>query len=208
MPLPKKFPTVLLAALLLAHLALAAPITEQGEKLAAYLDSLKVEDYWLSGAIVDWRTGLPTGQPIKDEGKHTHCSQFAAAACERLGIYLLRPPEHRAVLLANAQYDWLTGEGHDKGWSPVPDASTAQALANGGTLVIAIYKNPDSKKTGHIALIRPSNKSEEQIKAEGPQVTQAGGTNASSTTLRRGFANHPTAFANGEIRYFSHETKF
>src|SRR5882762_4929626 len=155
MPPSKKLPALLLSTLLFAHLALATPITEQGEKLIAYLDSLKVEEYWLSGAIVDWRTGLPTGQPIKDEGKHTHCSQFAAAACERLGVYLLRPPEHGAVLLANAQFDWLPEKGREAGWSAVSDGVAAQDLANRGSVVVAIYKNHDPKKSGHIAIVRP-----------------------------------------------------
>ena len=40
--------------------------------------------------------------------------------------------------------------------------------------------------------------------AEGPDVIQAGGTNFNSTNLKRGFANHPQAFPNGEIRFYTH----
>jgi hypothetical protein len=164
---------------------------------------MHVEEHWIAGAIVDWRNGDPTGQPVKDDGKHTHCSQFAAAACERVGIYLLRPPEHSAALLANAQYDWLEAEGRGKGWSPVADGKAAQELANRGILVVAVYKNHDPKKSGHIAIIRPSEKSASEIKAEGPEVIQAGGTNRNSCSLKKGFGNHPGAFAKGEIRFFS-----
>jgi hypothetical protein len=169
---------------------------------------MHVEEHWIAGAIVDWKTGEPTGQPVNDEGKHTHCSQFAASACDRLNIYLLRPPEHRATLLANAQYDWLPSEGGSKGWMPVADGAAAQAAANRGEVVVAVYKNADPKKSGHVAIIRPSTKSEAEIKAEGPQVTQAGGTNRNSTSLKQGFANHPHAFADHEIRFYAHQATY
>ena len=199
----------LAALLIFAHAATAGPISAEGERLARFLDSMHVEEHWIAGAIVEWRTGEPTGKAIKDDGRHTHCSQFAAAACERIGIYILRPPDHSAVLLANAQFDWLpSDEGKAKGWSPVKDGIAAQQLANGGALVVAVYKNHDPKKSGHIALIRPSTKSEAEIRAEGPQVTQAGGTNMVSGTLKRGFGNHPDAFAKSEVRYYSHAITF
>lgn len=187
-----------------SRLVSATPITPEGDKLIAFLDSMHVEEHWIAGAIVDWRTGEPTGQAITDNGKHTHCSQFAAAACERLNIYILRPPEHRGTLLANAQFDWLPADGKAKGWTPIADGSAAQAAANRGEIVIAVYKNPDPKKSGHVAIIRPSTKSEAEIQKEGPQVTQAGGTNRNSASLKQGFANHPSAFPNHEIRYFAH----
>jgi len=188
-----------------AQPALEAPIpSRDGRKLAAALDSMHVDKLWLPGAIVDWQTGLPTGQPIRDRSKHTHCSQFAAAVCQRLGIYLLRPPDHSAVLLANAQFDWLHISGPASGWNLVPDALTAQSLANLGTLVLAVCRNPDPKKSGHIAILRPSEKSAAAIASEGPQIIQAGGTNRLSASLRTGFANHPGAFENGEIAFFSH----
>ncbi len=197
------------AWLIFISAASAGPITADGEKLVRFLDSMHVEEHWIAGAIVEWRTGEPTGQPITDGGKHTHCSQFTSAACDRLGIYILRPPEHRGTLLANAQFDWLSSEeGKAKGWSPVKDGSAAQDLANRGTLVVAVCKNPDPKKSGHIAVIRPSTKDDAEIKAEGPQVTQAGGTNMISGTLKRGFGNHPGAFQNNEIAFYSHAITF
>jgi hypothetical protein len=73
---------------------------------------------------------------------------------------------------------------------------------------VAVYKNHDPKKSGHIAIIRPSTKSGEEIQAEGPEVTQAGGTNHNSCSLKTGFRNHPGAFANGEIRFYSHVVIF
>jgi hypothetical protein len=199
--------TTLLLAFTFTRLCLATPITAEGEKLIRVLDSMHVEEHWIAGAIVDWRTGDPTGKPITDNRKHTHCSQFATAVCEKLGVYLLRPPEFRGALLANAQYDWLADQGRAKGWAPVADGRTAQELANAGTLVVAVYKNPDPTKSGHTAIIRPSTKSIAEIRLEGPQVTQAGGTNRNSCSLKQGFGNHPNAFKDDEIRFFSHDVR-
>jgi hypothetical protein len=183
---------------------LAAPeITPEGRHLVEVLDSMHVQEHWIAGAIVDWRTGDPTGKVITDSGKHTHCSQFAAALCDHLGIYILRPPEHSAVLLANAQFDWLPGDGRAKGWSPVADGVAAQELANRGQVVVAVCQNADPKKSGHIAIVRPGTKTPEQIAEEGPDVTQAGGTNYNCASLKRGFANHPDAFP-AKIRYYAH----
>lgn len=181
-----------------------AEITPEGQRLVTVLESMHVEEHWIAGAIVDWRTGDPTGKSVTDNGKHTHCSQFVAAACEKLGIYILRPPEHGAVLLANAQFDWLPTEGRDKGWTPVADGVAAQDLANRGQLVVAICQNPDPEKSGHIAIVRPGKKTPQQIAAEGPDVIQAGGTNYTCASLKRGFANHPDAFPKGEIRFYAH----
>ncbi|MEI6715648.1 MAG: hypothetical protein WCO60_18000 [Verrucomicrobiota bacterium] len=194
---------LLLSVLLTPFLVQAIePISAPAEILSKKLDAMEVEKHWISGAIVDWRTGDPSGKTITDIGKHTHCSQFVAATCERLGVYILRPPEHSPTLLANAQYDWLHDAGRDAGWSPVASGVEAQDQANRGRIVVAVYKNHDQKKSGHIAIVRPDQKSEAEISQNGPTVIQAGGTNYNQTTLRKGFANHPNGFE--EIRFFSH----
>src|ERR1700722_3715214 len=90
-----------------AQPASPSSITPEGLRLAALLDGLNVEALWQRGYHVDWRTGVSEGPPETTPGSHTHCSAFAAAAAERLGIYLLRPPEHRQNWLANAQERWL-----------------------------------------------------------------------------------------------------
>ena len=71
-------------------------------------------------------------------------------------------------------------------------------------LVVAVYRNHHPKKSGHIAIIRPGAKTAAQIAEEGPDVIQAGGTNFNRASLKRGFANHPQAFARGEIRFYAH----
>ena len=181
------------------------PVSPEGNVVMEVLESMGVDRLWIAGAIVDWRTGEPTGKPITDKGKHTHCSQFAAAACDRLGVYILRPPEHGAVQLANAQFDWLQEKGPTVGWEMLADGVAAQDSANRGMVVVAVCKNPDPKKSGHIAMVRAGEKSEELIAKEGPDIIQAGGTNFVRTSLRRGFANHPESY--DEIRFFAHAPK-
>src|SRR5262249_49999314 len=92
-------------------LASGDEITPEGKKLAAAYDAMNVENLWLPKRYVNWKTGEALDKEVTDGKAHTHCSAFAAAACMRLDVYLLRPPEHSTVLLANAQYDWLHGEG-------------------------------------------------------------------------------------------------
>jgi hypothetical protein len=193
------------ALLFIAALPLSADeISPAGKKLAAFLDSMNVEQCWLAGVHVDWKTGEPDGKPVSATGHHTHCSAFAAAACERLHIYLLRPPEHGQLLLANAQYDWLSAKGTSEGWSPVKTQIEAQRFANRGKIVVAVLKNSDNKLPGHIAIVRPADKSEALIKTEGPEVTQAGLHNHNSATLKEGFSAHPGAFEKNEIIFFEH----
>jgi len=198
-----------LLVVLIAFAALtcrAEEISPAGRWLTEKLDAMDVEHLWLSGKSVNWKTGEPRGESRPGKG-HTHCSAFAAEACRRLGIYLLRPPEHSTVLLANAQYDWLFKSGKEQGWTRVPDGLQAQHFANQGYLVVAVFKESDPKRPGHIAIIRPSTKSAEQINAEGPQVTQAGGHNTRSTSLKHGFGNHPDAWGKQLVRYFAHEVE-
>lgn len=182
----------------------AARIKSNPTELWKRLEAMDVEKLWLPGAIVDWQTGLPTGQPIKDaKSKHTHCSQFVAAVADRLAIPLLRPPEQSAVGLANAQYTWLASEaGKRAGWAVLIDGSAAQAVANQGHLVLAVVKDPDPTRAGHIAVVRPGQKDMALIAQEGPDVMQAGGTNAMRTSLRQGFGNHKKEY--DQIAFYAH----
>lgn len=182
----------------------AAEITPAARRTIATIDALNVEQHWPAGQHVHWESGEPDGKPEKTPGKHTHCSAFVAAAAKKLGIYILRPPEHGQILLANAQYDWLQNESAQNGWQPVRDAIEAQAYANRGYLVVAAYKNHHGDKPGHIAIVRPSEKSAAAIMNEGPEITQAGGNNYRDTSLRRGFSGHPMAWERGEVRFYAH----
>jgi hypothetical protein len=183
------------------------PVTAAGSRLAAFLDGTGVDHLWLSGFRVNWETGAPISA-WNDGRKHTHCSAFVASAAKQLGIYILRPPEHSAILLANAQMHWLrSAEAAAKGWQIVPDVTSAQARANLGDLVVAAFENPDPEEPGHIAIVRPSEIDAATLAATGPLVTQAGGHNSLSEPLAKGFHNHPGAWlegGTGSAGFFGH----
>jgi hypothetical protein len=183
------------------------PIVPAGARLAAFLDGTGVDHLWLPGFKVNWETGASISS-WNDDRPHTHCSAFVASAAKRLGIYVLRPPEHSAILLANAQMGWLRSSAAvGAGWRALSDIKSVQTRANQGDLVLAAYENPDPDRSGHIAIVRPSDIDATTLLADGPLVTQAGGHNALSVPLARGFANHRGAWVgggNGDIRFFAH----
>jgi hypothetical protein len=181
-------------------------ITPAGHRLAESLDNSNVESLWLAQEHVNWETGKPDrGGEDEGPGFHTHCSAFAAAMAKRLGVYLLRPPEHGQRWLANAQARWLASEdGKRKGWLTLDDPGRAQAEANRGNLAVVVFENPDPRQPGHIAILRPSEKSRSALANDGPEIIQAGQHNHQSTVVRIGFHNHPGAFPDG-VRYYTHE---
>ena len=194
---------------LVASVAGAGEISSDGQRLAGVLDSMHVEQLWLPGHSVNWRTGEPSKTThtntllMQVKGTiHTHCSAFAAAAAEKMGLYLLHPPEHSSVLLANAQQDWLRGAGTNQGWHAVSSPLLAQQLANQGQFVVVTYKNPDPDTPGHIAVVRPSIKDDQEILAHGPKIIQAGSHNYQSTSVEVGFRR---ALRHGQLLYFAHE---
>jgi hypothetical protein len=199
-----------LAALMLAApvgapaAATASEIDRAGRQLAQFLDAMHVEEHWLPGKQVDWRSGEANGKVFVTPKGHTHCSAFAAAVAERLGIYLLHPPDHSAALLANAQQDWLITHGAAQGWYPVATSLKAQELANEGKFVLVTFKNPDPDVPGHVAIVRPSAKGRAKIETEGPDIIMAGLHNRAKTTAKEGFKNHPGAFEHEKLRYFAH----
>ena len=94
---------------------------------------------------------------------------------KRLGVYMLRPPEHGQILLANAQAEWFRSpDGKQKGWRSVRDAHDAQSLANRGNLVVVVFESPDAHRPGHIAVIRPAHRPTRLLEENGPEITQAG----------------------------------
>jgi hypothetical protein len=177
------------------------PISEQGYALAAFLDSLQVEQYWTNTLSVNWLTGAALGTGTNmTKGNASHCSAFAAAAAKLLGVYLLRPWDASDLGLANLQADWLQTNSAD--WYAIPSMTDAQQFANSGALVVASYKEPNGS-AGHIAIVRPSPKSDAEVWAAGPQECQSGIHNFNSTNVARGFDQHAHAFPEG-IRYYGH----
>jgi len=178
-------------------------ITPQGQQLKALLDSLDVEHHWLANERVSWKTGDPAhnGDFVPHD---THCSAFAAAVSMHLNVYLLRPPEHKTSLLASAQGHWLAdhARANDNGWVSV-NATDAQRRANLGQFVVVNYISPNPHKPGHIAIIRPSEKTAAQFAKDGPEITQAGGHNYADNIAANAFTFHPGAWPNG-VRYYAH----
>jgi hypothetical protein len=197
-------------ALLVAFTGAARPadvVTPQAQAMMQVLDAMGVESKWIAGQHVYWDTGLPTGVPETSPGKHTHCSAFVAAAAKTLGVYILRPPQHGQMLLANAQNEWLAEAGTAQGWTRLADGGEAQAAANRGQLVVASYHNHHDDRPGHIAIVRAGTKTTEQIAAEGPDVIQAGAVNRTSISVKDAFKGHPAAWRDGEIVYYAHDVK-
>ena len=133
-PAPRTRAALFLAAVLLAFagtFAHAADIAPDGVRLARFLDHSGVEHRWPAGVHIAWETGVPDGKPESGTGKHTHCSAFVAAEAKQLGIYILRPPEHGQILLANAQYEWLESEGRAT-FDSTPSTTVATSLIRTG----------------------------------------------------------------------------
>ena len=181
------------------------PITEAGRRLVAVLDGMKVEGLWLAKEHINWETGEPDkGEDYSGPGRSTHCSAFAAAVGKRLGIYMLRPPDHGQVLLANAQAAWFRSDaGKQGGWRPVKDAQGAQSLANRGSLVVVVFESPDPHRPGHIAIVRPADRPTRLLEQNGPEIIQAGQTNHTRTSTKVGFQAHPGAWPGG-VLYYAH----
>ena len=204
---------ILLLPLLLAGIGPAFPaepsccgsIAPPARRLLAVLDGMNVESLWLAREHINWETGQPDkGDDYTGPGRSTHCSAFAAAVGKRLGVYMLRPPEHGQILLANAQAEWFrSSAGIRGGWRPVNGAHEAQSLANQGNLVVVVYESPDSHRPGHIAIVRPALRSARLLAENGPEITQAGQTNYTKTSTKVGFRAHPGAWPSG-VLYYAH----
>jgi hypothetical protein len=187
------------------HQPCCGEITPPAQRLAKVLDGMNVEALWLANQHVNWETGEPDrGPSYEGPGKHTHCSAFAAATAKQMGVYLLRPPEHGQILLANAQAQWLSSANAQReGWRNLGGAQAAQAQANRGSLVVVVFANSNQHEPRHIAIVRPSEKSPMALERNGPDIIQAGAHNHTRTVVRIGFENHPGAWPDG-VRYYMH----
>jgi hypothetical protein len=198
-------------------------ISEGGERLRVFLDGTHVETRWIADYHVIWQTGQRNGPAEGDAAHHTHCSAYVAAAALYLDIHILRPPNHMQLQLANAQVDWLGGNGNESGptaaeagWSALGSSGDGGVLdaavtaTNLGKLVVAGYKEPPTEQpdgttvhgAGHIVVVRPQ---EFFPSDEGPQVVTAGVQNFKSASMRFAFGDHPLAWPDN-IQLFVHDT--
>lgn len=183
-------------------------VLEKGKQLQAFYLSQHVETLWQKGMHVNWETGV-ADDPNATKNIKTHCSSFVASVCKQRGIYILRPPKHSVSLLANAQYSWLfTPVATAEGWLQIADNNfiAAQTLANEGNVVIAVAKNPNPKKSGHIALVMPAEISSSDVINKGPKLIQAGGINSSDVDFVTAFHKHYKVFPPSveEVALFYH----
>jgi hypothetical protein len=188
-----------------------------GPRLTEFLDDLPVLERWLPGHPVVWQTGQQDGPDEANPAHHTHCSAFVAAAALYLDIYLLRPPYHGQIQLANAQAAWLSGDtsytgpsAADAGWlalglSGGPEVLTiGQMAANIGQLVLASYA-ATPPTPGHIAILRPRLDGSSVIPPQGPDVIMAGTQNYKSVAMQLAFSQHPGAWPDN-IMLFARDT--
>jgi hypothetical protein len=175
-------------------------VNEAGEKLKKAYLAMDVEHLWQSGAHINWQTGQPD-DPSATHGVKTHCSAFIAALCERQGIYILRPPQHKQELLANAQYDWLpSADAQSKGWRQITGD-------NNGHVVVAVYKNPDAHEPGHITAVMPYALTPDELATNGPKLISASTHNYNFTTLRAAFKRHITDWPTYVVLFYYNEKK-
>jgi hypothetical protein len=122
-----------------------------------------------------------------------------------LDQYVLRPPHHNQDLLANHQYDWLSGaetypgpDALSSGWQALGLSGEAGVLAaavaraNAGHLVLAAFAAHDRTKAGHICIVRPQTWSEEN--GSGPMVMSAGDVNYRAIDMMTAFKKHEDAW--------------
>ncbi|XVN40872.1 MAG: hypothetical protein RCO49_09125 [Rickettsia endosymbiont of Argas persicus] len=199
--------------------AQAENISETAKKNLEIINSLNVEKKWQKGNVINCRTGETLLEETEkyDSPKLkrlSHCSCFAYAASKALGLpnkSLLPHPEGDKEFipaLSNKQAEWLETEGVKNGWSYIKTENRdegfiqAQKFANQGHFVVSVYKNANPRRAGHIAVVIPSSKDIEKIKLEGPDIAQAGTSNFSSGSLKKGFRNKKDAFKDNEIKFY------
>ena len=188
-----------LSVLLAPGAAHADPITPKGMRLLRILDSMGVDHKWQPFSKVNWQTGLPLAeQPSNYRG--THCAGFVDAVAQKLGVPINSPSDPQVNPSADEQTEWLASAGAAVGWHRLDGPVAAQFAANHGEFVIAALD--DSPRIGHSAIVRPANKNEADILADGPQETQAGGVNERNTDVADGFKRHSNPLT--RIQYFGH----
>ena len=150
---------------------------------------------WDSSKRVSFPNGVPSDDISLPLGDHS--GVFVASLLEKLGAYILRPPESTQSLLIEAQNKWLH-EQSNIGYNYVYLGSnyisslSSQNLANQGYIVIASSQN-------HIAIVYPTNTTDESIQLNGAYVTGIGLQNTISTTCVNAFGSD---FYNNDIDYF------
>jgi len=211
---------LLLALLSHSNLAFAEPLTNKGAALKQYLVNEQVEEKWLPGKYVDWKTGAtinPTKEEIQKQHliSSSHCSAFVAAVALQFAVPFLNQDNagpDQVYYLSNHQNEWLNSSaGVAAGWKATTLAQ-AEGLADQGELVIASFKEVAPKKAGHIAIVVPDDSlTNDRLAQVGPTIIQAGGRspkvpagNSAHTDTVSGFYFHTHGKLDG-IQFFYHD---
>lgn len=174
------------------------PLARGGQSLLQVLNSMDVEQHWLPGRKVNWRTGTAE---LDGPPSASNAGAFVAAVCSRLTVPV--PGTDLASFEPTRQQDWLRTDGKNKGWVAVGTLE-AQLLANQGWVVVATWRDPASSHGpfGHAAIVRPDSKPANEIPRHGPRLTQAGTRNFNSVWLKDAFP--AKAWEREQVVYFAH----
>ena len=177
-----------------AALADPAPISAKAKWIEAQLDQMDVKDKWIAGTHIDWRTGVPDGQPESADRPPHPLQRLRRRRRGKIRRLPAAPAGAPAILAGERPERMAAHRGRGEGWQSLPDGAAAQNAANRGLLVVASYHNRNDDKPGHIAIVLPGMKNAALLASEGPDVMQAGTVNSARTSLRDGFSGHPGSF--------------
>jgi hypothetical protein len=162
------------------------PISRAGTVLAERLDGMDVENHWLPGRNVSWKTGNAVDD---DPGPPHNGGEFVAAVCARLKVVIAAP--ERENFSPDSQYDWLVNEGTGSGWVALGGDVEAQLLANQGWVVVAAWKasssTSDRSTGGRLAIVHPNNEPVEAVAEHGATIAVAGPQNHARIALKESF---------------------
>jgi hypothetical protein len=117
------------------------------------------------------------------------------SAVDRKGKFVVGP-EARKEMRVNDMAGWLDKHRGKHGWRRV-DARMAQEKANEGVPAIVVWKNPNPKKSGHIAVIRPGSVGDKR----GVAISQAGNSVLNARHILKGFWSYQVK----EVQYWYHD---
>ncbi|HWZ42944.1 MAG TPA: hypothetical protein VNW97_05685 [Candidatus Saccharimonadales bacterium] len=134
-------------------------------------------------------------------GNKTYCNIFVWDVTRAMGFeiphWVADDRGNRHEMRVNQLAGWLNETGKKQGWTHV-DARMAQQMANDGHPSIAIWENPNSSISGHIAVIRPGSVGDER----GAAISQAGRLVLDASHIDTGF-NDPDH--EKRVQYWYHE---
>lgn len=102
-------------------------------------------------------------------------------------------------MTANALYDWLEARAGTIGYREATEEE-ARAAATAGKPAVAVWKNPDPGRSGHIVVLRPHDPSLPGP-VSGTYVAQAGLRNSNYMEIGKAFSGGKLS----AVRYYIHE---